>query len=496
MSRRIVLLCIAFAILVTLYCEHAGAASKSIPIPARPAKHISRRPALKIDALMPPKKTIKVTPPSFIDEDENVFTMPSFTAPEAPHDYRSSKGLQIIPPTKKPRPWKVDPPNLEIYDSDSLDPDEFSESAVFDFLYEHNKHDEEVSCPVSRGAKESLSPSSFTSTPSPLSSPSPLSPSSSSSSSSSCSLSSSLSPTASTFAQSEHSKHIARFDFKSGAKMVEGIPVCTPRSFERKDLLFKTTLSTTFLATHLPTKSTVLRKDILADNLKEFQIQSLVAEKSGYAPHVYCVEYHAEDHFYLQKEFTSKMQKKTLKKLNLSDSAQPVTIYMEYCCGGDMLSVMSTWDNDSSPHHDTIRKWMLQTYDAINTMHDLAKLHLDIKPENLAINCRGGVMLIDFGFAETRKEGLILSIVKGTRPYVAPEVYSKRVDFHTDYYAFGVMLAGMFELHRDFTTIEELEFEQTPKSIRTLIFQLTDSYSERVKAWSTLPEHPFFKLQS
>ena len=56
-------------------------------------------------------------------------------------------------------------------------------------------------------------------------------------------------------------------------------------------------------------------------------------------------------------------------------------------------------------------------------------------------------MIIDFGFAVTRKDGLILPLVKGTRPYAAPEVYSKRADFQTDYYAFGVMLAVMFELH-------------------------------------------------
>ena len=57
----------------------------------------------------------------------------------------------------------------------------------------------------------------------------------------------------------------------------------------------------------------------------------------------------------------------------------------------------------------------LRIYDG--TCSSFGKLHLDIKSKNFVLNCRRDIMIIDFGFAETREDGLVLAFAKGTRPF-------------------------------------------------------------------------------
>ena len=64
---------------------------------------------------------------------------------------------------------------------------------------------------------------------------------------------------------------------------------------------------------------------------------------------------------------------------------------------------------------------MLQVVKALMHCHKIGVMHRDINPENIMVNEKGNVRLIDFGFAveEKKKNGRDIA---GTQEYIAPEV--------------------------------------------------------------------------
>ena len=72
-------------------------------------------------------------------------------------------------------------------------------------------------------------------------------------------------------------------------------------------------------------------------------------------------------------------------------------------------------------------------------------IHRDIKPQNLILNERGKISLIDFGISRTYDPGSGSDTVQfGTRHFAAPEQYGfSQTDCRTDIYSLGVLLAWM-----------------------------------------------------
>lgn len=68
--------------------------------------------------------------------------------------------------------------------------------------------------------------------------------------------------------------------------------------------------------------------------------------------------------------------------------------------------------------------------------------HLDLKPENVLIDARGRVWLIDFNCAQTLFKGVGVAPLRGTPPYAAPEqwVPGHFISVRSDIYALGHLL--------------------------------------------------------
>lgn len=86
----------------------------------------------------------------------------------------------------------------------------------------------------------------------------------------------------------------------------------------------------------------------------------------------------------------------------------------------------------------------------IQSLHEMAIIHRDIKSENILIDSRENIRIIDFGLAHLGRDGAKEYL--GTPPYMAPEVLRnkgistqrrQRYDRAVDWWAFGCIL---FEL--------------------------------------------------
>jgi len=84
--------------------------------------------------------------------------------------------------------------------------------------------------------------------------------------------------------------------------------------------------------------------------------------------------------------------------------------------------------------------------DALSYVHAQSIVHKDMKPENVLINGRSEIRLIDFSLAQTKWDRLLQfgKKVEGTPLYMAPEqIRGERCDARTDMYSFGVMMYEM-----------------------------------------------------
>lgn len=119
-------------------------------------------------------------------------------------------------------------------------------------------------------------------------------------------------------------------------------------------------------------------------------------------------------------------------------------IVMEYCPGGDLISL----SNKSSLDFPKVATHVLL---GLKALHNRGKVHRDLKPENVLVKPNGDYALTDFGISGDRNKRMternILGKPKqifGTYAYMPPEQLNPRKDATvlptTDIFSFGVMM--------------------------------------------------------
>ena len=101
---------------------------------------------------------------------------------------------------------------------------------------------------------------------------------------------------------------------------------------------------------------------------------------------------------------------------------------------------------DPSPGAAEMRAFRSQLYElfeAVDYLHNFAKIvHCDIKPENILLDAKNQVRLIDFGCSKLIDRSPLASVFNGTKSYQPPEVDNKTeiVATKVDVWAIGITL--------------------------------------------------------
>src|SRR6266478_5013035 len=88
-----------------------------------------------------------------------------------------------------------------------------------------------------------------------------------------------------------------------------------------------------------------------------------------------------------------------------------------------------------------LRSGLQQLAEGVNRLHELGKLHRDVKPSNVLVTEEGRVVLLDFGLVEDIEGELRETLLAGTPDYMSPEQGAQMaISKASDWYSVGVIL--------------------------------------------------------
>ncbi|KAG2235670.1 hypothetical protein INT48_008546 [Thamnidium elegans] len=148
-----------------------------------------------------------------------------------------------------------------------------------------------------------------------------------------------------------------------------------------------------------------------------------------------------------------------------------------------------------------IKSIFYQIVSAVGHLHDHRIVHRDIKDENVILDLKGGVRLIDFGSAAYLKEGRRYESFVGTLDYAAPEILKGQTYTGPpqDIWACGTLLYTLIYRENPFYNIDEImehelriPFVLSEDSV-DLIRQMLERDIEKRLTIHQVLDHPWFQ---
>ncbi|CAG0888429.1 unnamed protein product [Darwinula stevensoni] len=157
---------------------------------------------------------------------------------------------------------------------------------------------------------------------------------------------------------------------------------------------------------------------------------------------VLIVETRQQQHIMSEKEIMEECDCDFIVKLYRTFKDNKYLYMLMGCClGGELWTILRDRGNFDDA---TTRFYTGCVILAFEYLHGRGIIYRDLKPENLLLDTKGYVKLVDFGFAKKLQMGRKTWTFCGTPEYVAPEVIlNKGHDISADYWSLGVL---MFEL--------------------------------------------------
>ncbi|XP_048841887.1 cGMP-dependent protein kinase 1 isoform X1 [Brienomyrus brachyistius] len=115
-----------------------------------------------------------------------------------------------------------------------------------------------------------------------------------------------------------------------------------------------------------------------------------------------------------------------------------IYMLMEFCSGGELWTKLK----EVGRFEESIASFCTAcVVEAFAHLHKRGILYRDLKPENLMLDSRGFVKLVDFGFAKELTRGEKTYSFCGTPEYMAPEIIQNQGhDFAADFWSLGILV--------------------------------------------------------
>lgn len=151
------------------------------------------------------------------------------------------------------------------------------------------------------------------------------------------------------------------------------------------------------------------------------------------------VQQQQQQHVFNEKNIMAKCNNNFIIQLyNTYKDTRYLYFLMEPCLGGDLWGLLQKhkcFDEKTSIFFAGC------VVAAFEYLHERNIIYRDLKPENLMLDQKGYLKLIDFGFAKELKPGEKTWTFAGTPEYVAPEIIlNKGHDKSVDYWALGIFI--------------------------------------------------------
>lgn len=146
-----------------------------------------------------------------------------------------------------------------------------------------------------------------------------------------------------------------------------------------------------------------------------------------------------------------------------------ISIYLEYFSGVELFYILQK--RDKRPLSTGVALCIFKEIaETVSYLHSNRICHLDIKPENILINRKNKIKLIDFGMAQKALKNGLVEAYGGSMNYASPEAMEGGVynGFLADTWSCGIVLYIMATGH--FPTTYPIKIPQhTPDKIRNLL---------------------------
>lgn len=151
------------------------------------------------------------------------------------------------------------------------------------------------------------------------------------------------------------------------------------------------------------------------------------------------VELHQEEHVINEKLIMLSCESAFICRLfRTYRDRKYVYMLLEACMGGEVWTLLRNRGYFDDSTTNFIVGCVLLAFDYL---HSRGIVYRDLKPENLMVDSKGYVKLVDFGFAKYIGQTSKTWTFCGTPEYVAPEiVLNKGHDRAVDYWSLGILI--------------------------------------------------------